>query len=67
MGLNSYETAIADFEIVLKLRPDFSEAYYVKGLSYLNLNHKDEACIDFKKAKSLNHANASDCFDRYCK
>lgn len=45
--------ALSDFKMTIKLSPDFSEAYFNIGITYLNQNLQDSACIYLKKAVSM--------------
>ena len=58
--LENYKAAIRSFEKAILLEPSDTQQkqtwirnYYNRGLSYLMLNNKEEACADFRQAKSL--------------
>jgi tetratricopeptide (TPR) repeat protein len=45
--------AINDHTQVIRLVPDWANAYYNRGLSYRDLGEKPQALEDFKKAAEL--------------
>jgi tetratricopeptide (TPR) repeat protein len=45
--------AINDYTQVIRLVPDWADAYYNRGLSYRDLEEKPKALEDFKKAAEL--------------
>ena len=58
--LKNYTAAIRSFEKAILLEPTYPQQkkawiknFYNRGLSYLMLCNKEEACTDFQKAKSL--------------
>lgn len=62
--LKNYKAAIRSFEKAIILEPQDAEEklawirnYYNRGLSYLMLNNKEEACADFQHAFSLGLAD----------
>jgi tetratricopeptide (TPR) repeat protein len=69
--LEDYDSAIADFNKLLEIQPKHLNATNQRGLSYIGLEKKDEACNDFErvykfgvpKLKSLAKRN----IDKYCK
>ena len=48
-----YEEAIPQFDVVIRLVPDFAEAYHGRGLAYYNEEQIDKAIADFDKAIDL--------------
>jgi len=52
-GLRKYKQAIDHYQLAVKLKPDFSEAYGGIGLSYEGLGQNDKAIDAFKKAIEL--------------
>jgi Flp pilus assembly protein TadD len=68
MGINLYndnqlEQALAKFEQVIALRPEWADGYYYRGLAYLAQGRTQEAKPDFEKVLALdpNHPYAADC------
>jgi tetratricopeptide (TPR) repeat protein len=51
----------------IKIKPDFSIAIKNRGLLYLQMNRKDDACSDFLNASNLNNQEAKQMFSQYCK
>jgi len=50
---NKNEEAIKEFERVIRNYKECSEAYYFKGLSFIELNEKEKACENFNEALNL--------------
>lgn len=48
-----YQKAITDFSLFILLNPTFSQAYYDRGRSYVQLNDLDSALADFNRALEL--------------
>ena len=48
-----YEESIPQFDVVIRLVPDFAEAYHGRGLAYYNEDQTDKALADFDKAIEL--------------
>ena len=62
-----FENAINAYNRVLKINPDFAEAYYNRGLNYLYLENSKKACNDFSKAGELGLRNAYEVMKVYCR
>ena len=62
-----FESAIEAYTKVLKIKPDFAEAYYNRGLNYLYLENAKKACNDFSKAGELGLSNAYEVMKVYCR
>ena len=56
-----YEESIPQFDVVIRLVPDFAEAYHGRGLAYYNEDQIDRALEDFDKAIELK-ANYADAY-----
>ncbi len=52
-AINLYESAIEDFDQVIKVNSGHAKAYYKRGIAKEALGRKDEAKADFDKAKAL--------------
>jgi tetratricopeptide (TPR) repeat protein len=68
MGINLYNEnklaeAVAKFEQVVSLKPDWADGYYYRGLANLAQGKGDLAKADFQKVLELdpNHQYANDC------
>ncbi len=60
-----YENAVYDYSMALDLNPHVAEVYYKRGIANLKINI-DDACIDFKQARSMNFHKADDYIVKYC-
>ena len=47
--------AINDFNNSIKIKPDFGPGYGDRGMAFYDLDQKDKACADFKKAADLEY------------
>jgi tetratricopeptide (TPR) repeat protein len=65
--LKDYSGAIDDYNKAIKINPAYGEAYYRRGLAYVQLNNKDYGCPDLKKAEELGDNRASELLKKYCK
>jgi tetratricopeptide (TPR) repeat protein len=65
MQTGMYENAVYDYAMALDLNPDVPEVYYLKGIAGLKINIED-ACSDFKKARSMNYHKADDYIIKFC-
>jgi uncharacterized protein (TIGR02145 family) len=59
-------TAIDDINKAIQQSPDFSDAYFNRGLAK-NFKHMDGDCADWSKAEELGHAEAWTWIQNYCK
>ena len=50
----AFDLAIADLDQAIKLEPNYSSAYWTRGLIYRDKGDKEKAADDYKKALSLN-------------
>ena len=48
------ELAIEDYTQAIKLKPDYAEAYYYRGGSWLRLGEWEKARSDIQNAKKMN-------------
>ena len=62
--LSDYMGAIADFDIAVRLKPDFVEAYLNRGLAKANLEQHFAAITDFDTAIRLNPDYALTYYNR---
>ena len=58
--------AILDFTSSIKLRSDFSEAYYLRGILKNSLGAVNEGCLDLSKAGELGYQQAYKVISSYC-
>lgn len=59
-------SAISDFNNAIFLKPDYSEAYYNRGIAYYQTGKHNEACNDWIKAHELGFKPAKDAIEQYC-
>ncbi|XP_064636174.1 LON peptidase N-terminal domain and RING finger protein 3-like isoform X2 [Lineus longissimus] len=52
-SLERYHEALADADIIIKLRPDWPKAYYRRGAALSGLNRHEEACLAFLQCLAL--------------
>ncbi len=50
-----YDRAIADYNLAIKLDPNYTLAYYGRGFVYKSKGKKDKAIEDFNKFIQLNN------------
>lgn len=58
---------VQDFSKAAEIKPDFSEAFFNRGLTFLFLKEKSKACESLGKAGELGMHAAYDVIDSYCK
>ena len=51
--INDFENALANYSKAIELNPDLGEAYFNRGLIYLQLGQKEKAIDDISKAGEL--------------
>ena len=59
-----YEDAIPQFDMVIRVLPDFAEAYHKRGICYYNENQENLALENFNKAIELKEDFAEAYRDR---
>lgn len=52
-NLEEYELAIVDYNKAIELKPNFVEAYKLRGACYHQLGETDKAQADFNRAAQL--------------
>jgi len=67
VGTGEFLSAAADYTKIIRLEPDNGNAYYNRGISYANINLKDNACDDFNRAAELGFFEAYEVINKYCK
>ena len=64
--LNRYKDAISCLDKAIKLRSDFAEAYYNRGLTKIYLDDIQGGALDLSKAGELGIQEAYNVIKRYC-
>ena len=59
-----YNEAIADFEKAIELKPDYADAYFNLGRTYVLLNNEIKACEYYKLAEKYGRPNLEDYIKR---
>ena len=59
-----YNEAIADFEKAIELKPDYADAYFNLGRTYVLLNNEEKACEYYKLADHYGRPNLEDYLKR---
>ncbi|MFN8208899.1 MAG: hypothetical protein U0T82_16050 [Bacteroidales bacterium] len=59
--------AIRDYDQILSLKPDFSNAFILKGLCYSMLGNADSACICFIDGIDRDNEYGKDYYVKYCR
>ena len=60
------QKAADDYSMSLDLDPKQAKVFYSRAFAYQELNEKDRACTDFKKAFSLGYKEALIHIQEYC-
>ena len=61
-----FKNAMLDYSITIKMRADYAEAYFQRGL-VKNATGDKTNCDDFKKAVKLELEGSKEAFKKYCK
>ncbi len=59
--LKNHNDAISDFSEAIKLDPNLSYAYYIRGLERVKIKSYHDAITDFTKAIESGYKNTIDC------
>jgi len=65
--IKKYDEAILDYNLVIKMNPNYAIAYRLKGLAEINKGDLDNGCLDLSKAGELGSAEAYDDIKHLCK
>ncbi len=60
MNLEDYQKAIEYYSIAIRLKEDYADAYYNRGLIKFYMGEHDLACEDWKIAESYGKKNVGD-------
>ena len=59
--------AVNDFNDAIRIKPDYAEAWYNRGVALYQTGKPEEACQDWNRALKLNFRPAGDALIRYCR
>lgn len=65
--LGNADEALKEYSAAIKMKTDFGQAYYNRGLLKLATNKKTSGCEDLTIAVKLNYSAASEAKEKYCK
>jgi tetratricopeptide (TPR) repeat protein len=64
--INDLAGALNNYSAIIKLDSSSAKAYYLRGVSEINLKMNNKACYDFKKAGELGYFDAYEMTKKYC-
>ena len=59
INVENWQAAILDLDKTILAVPNFGEAYYYRGICYLESDKKEEAILDLKEAEKLGYEPAT--------
>lgn len=65
LRVNQLEDAVASADVAIKLSPDYSVPYLIKGLAQCQDNKKDEGLKNLEKAKELGDTQADSFIEKF--
>ena len=65
--IKKYQEAIMNYNTVIKMKPDYAEAYHLKGLAEIEKGEVDAGCLDLSKAGELGSNDAYNDIKIHCK
>ncbi len=65
--IKKWDQSIADYNTVIKMKPDYATAYHLKGLSEIGKGDLDAGCLDLSKAGELGSVDAYSDIKLHCK
>ncbi|MBP7497250.1 MAG: hypothetical protein KA792_06280 [Bacteroidales bacterium] len=66
LNLKDFEGALKDFDNALNLMPNYAEVFYLRGIVKDEINKRDKACEDWKKAEDLGMNQAKEMIKEFC-
>ena len=66
-SIGDFKGAIEDYNKAIEVNPDYTNAYYNRGIVKYTLGNTDEACLDWHKASELGLTEAGELIKQYCK
>lgn len=64
VNAKKYKEAIEDFEKAIEIKPDYADAYFNLGRTYVMMNDEDKACEYYKLAAQYGRPNLDDYLKR---
>ena len=65
--IKKWDEAIADYNTVIKMKPDYATAFHLKGLSEIGKGDLDNGCLDLSRAGELGSIDAYEDIKLHCK
>jgi tetratricopeptide (TPR) repeat protein len=65
--MGDYEQALAFYNKVLEMNPKNKNAYYLRGLLWLQVGMPEKGCEDLKKGEELGFEAAKNARLQYCR
>lgn len=62
---NSYSAKLY-LDSAIKIKPNYMEAFFTRGMVNMSLGLLNDACDDFHKADEFGHVDAKKAIDKYC-
>lgn len=66
MLYGDYFDAISSYDAAIRENPDYSEAFFNRGLAYVLIYANDRACEDFERTRSLGFEDAGEMGLKFC-
>ena len=66
-ALNDYRSSMVDANKAIEYDAKYSKAFYIRGLSKVELGITESACSDFKKALEFGFEGANEMITKHCK
>jgi hypothetical protein len=67
MLFGDYSKAISDYNEAIRLREDYSIAFYNRAIARIMMSKRDQACDDLTTSNSLGYEPAKKAMDDFCK
>ena len=65
--IKKFKDALIDFTEIIKDNPSCGECFFLRGITYLSMNQKENGCIDLSTAGSLGYEKAYEAINEFCK
>ena len=65
--IEDYQEAITDYTKAIEINPEFSDAYFNRGIAKIIIDEKEAGCSDLHKARDLGDEQANDEINEFCK